>query len=250
MKKLFWIFIGFSILFISSCKDDGVTPSNDSILTKANIAGYVSLYDEFGSAVTNERMMVYMESDQGNYWAETEKDGTFLVPDVAYYHNYTIVYEKDDFGTFKKFGYNHEYTGQAGEISSVKLSKKSTSYCTGLIVSQSNDSTHFHLFVEGGSYNGMRRFRLLFHTIPEISNEIFSRFTGKFTTVNSQSIISLSKEDLLAIGLESGVTYYVQAYGDSYYSNSYFDEENIREVLPNLGYKEGEAVPTGLFVMP
>jgi len=250
MKKLIFIIIAASSL-LYSCEKDKPNTNNDSVLTKANVSGQLALYDEFGNKVSNERMVIAMESTVNTYFTESEKDGSFLVLNVPYADNYKITYEKDGFGTYKRFGFDHKYTGQEGTISAVNLSKKSTAFCSGLVVTQSNDTTHFHLNLAGGSDAGKRKVRLLFHTIPQISNEVFSHYSVKFTANNVQPVISLSKEYLLnEVGLISGQTYYVQAYGDSYYSNAYFDEDAQRQVLPNLGMSSDVGVPTASFVMP
>lgn len=249
MKKLFFLTLMISFVLVSCEKDDPKTNS-DSVLTKANVNGQVYLYDEFGNSITKERMIVHMENTSNIFWAETQKDGSFLVPNVTYFNNYKISYEKDGFGTHKKFRFNHEYTGSAGNIDPVNLSKKSTTYCSSLIVTQTNDTTHFHLSLSGSSNAGKKNIRLVFHSIPEISNEVFSHFTSKFIVNNSQLVLSLSKDYLINdVGLISGKNYYVQAYGDSYYSNSYFDEDLQKIVLPNLGFNDNVAVPTSLFTM-
>lgn len=250
MKKFIYLIIATSFIFVSCEKDEPKTNS-DSVLTKANVVGEVELFDEFGNSVSDERMMVYMENTSETFWGETEKDGSFRVPNVTYFDNYKVSYEKDGFGTYKRFRFKHEYTGNEGSISKVSLGKKSTAYCSTLLLTQSNDTTHFHLSLAGGSEAGKRKVRLLFHTIPLISNEVFSHYTVKFTANNPQPIISLSKEYLEnEVGLISGQTYYVQAYGDSYYSNAYFDDEAQKQVLPNLGMSDDTAVPTASFIMP
>ncbi|NPD46315.1 MULTISPECIES: hypothetical protein [unclassified Lentimicrobium] len=250
MKKLIYLFSFMAIVLVSCEKDDTKTNS-DSILTLANINGQVSLYDEFGNTTSSERMFVKAEGNGQYYIGETQKDGSFLVPNVPYFLNYTISYEKEGFGSYKIYSFDHQYTGAAGEIDEVpRLSKKSSAYCTALFTNVADDEVEFQLAVAGGSYNGKRVFRLLFHTIALISNETFSHNSPKYTLNASSQSITLTKEMLEDIGLESGVSYYVQAYGDSYYSNSYFDDYAQRKVLPNLGYLEGQTVPTGSFTMP
>ncbi len=253
MKKSLITIIAF-VFILASCEKDEPKTNNDSVLTKANVSGEVKLYDEFGNTISNERMTIAMlqfEGSSSDYWTESEKDGSYLVLNVPYFNNYSILYTKDGFGTYKKFGFEHKYTGAEGVIENVTLGKKSTAYCTSILVSQSNDSTHFQLSLSGGSDAGKRRIRLLFHTIPQISNEVFSHYTPKLIANNPQPLISLSKEYLLnEAGLISGQTYYVQAYGESYISNAYFDEYQQREVLPNLGVNPDISAPTATFVMP
>lgn len=45
-------------------------------------------------------MFVKVEGNGQYYIGETQKDGSFLVPNVPYFHNYTISYEKDGFGSY------------------------------------------------------------------------------------------------------------------------------------------------------
>lgn len=250
MKKLIYLAI-ISLMVLSSCKKDDPKTNNDSVLTKANIEGNVNLYDEYGNTVSKEGMIVLIEGNGFQYIAETEKDGRFLVQNVPYFVNYTISYAKTGFGTYKIYGYNHEYTGYAGEIQeSPRLSKKSSAYSTALLIHVSNDTVNFQVGVAGGSNDGQRKLRILFHTIPEISNEVYSLYTNKLTTTGNTQTIRLPKEALEEYGLVSGLTYYAQVYGDSYYSNAYNDDYHRKHVLPNLGFVEEVAVPTATFVMP
>lgn len=250
MKNIFYLILLSGIILVS-CEKDDTNTNNDSILTLANINGQVSLYDEFGNTTSSERMFVKAEGNSQNYIGETQKDGSVLIPNVPYFHNYTISYEKEGFGTYKVYGFEHEYTGAAGEIDETpRLSKKSSAYCTALFTNVVDEDVEFQLAVAGGSDGGKRVFRLLFHTITLISNETFSHHSPKYTLSSNSQSITLTKEMLEEMGLESGISYYVQAYGDSYYSNSYFDEYAQRKVLPNLGFLEGQLVPTASFIMP
>lgn len=250
MKNIIY-FILFSSIILVSCEKDETKTNSDTILTLANINGQVSLYDEFGNTTSSERMFVKAEGNGQYYIGETQKDGSYLIPNVPYFNNYTISYEKEGFGSYKIFGFEHEYTGAAGEITEVPyLSQKSSAYCSALFTNVIDNEVEFQLAVAGGSDNGKRSFRLLFHTIALISNETFSHYTSKYTLTSSSQSITLSKEVLTDIGLESGISYYVQAYGDAYYSNAYFDDYAQRNVLPNLGFQEGQLVPTASFIMP
>lgn len=250
MKKIVY-FAMIAMVGFSACKKEETKTNNDSILTKANIEGQVRLFDEYGQPVSDERMLVIMEGNGFQYTAETERDGSFLLQNIPYFHNYTISYMKTDFGTYKAYNFNHEYTGYAGKIEETpNLSQKSTAYCMALLTNVENDTVNFQVSVAGGSENGLRKFRILFHTIPAISNEVYSIYTHKLTTTGNTQTIRLSKEALAEYGLESGLLYYAQVYGDSYYSNAYEDDYNLKHVLPNLGFKEDVAVPTTTFVMP
>jgi len=251
MKK-FVLFIFMLAVFISCKKDDDHPSDEPSILTKANIEGSVKLFDEWGNPLPKDRMLITMNNGSNNYWAETEKDGSFLFLNVLYARNYTISYSKSGFGTYKIFGFHHEYTGEVGKIPSTPvLGMISSTYVKTLEAIPSDTAVVFNVSISSTKeVKGNRRIRFIFHTIPEISNEVFSNFSNKFQLANSYASLTLAKDDLLEMGLESGTKYWVQAYGESYYSNAYEDDAIGRYVLPNLGYKSDEAVPTVTFTMP
>lgn len=250
MKKLIYLAI-ISLIVFSSCEDDDPKTNSDSITTKANIEGAVNLYDEFGQSVSNERMKINIEGNSFQFIAETEKQGEYLLQNVPYFTNYTILYQKTGFGTYKIYNYDHEYTGSVGVVDEIpNLSQISSAYTTALLINVNNDTVNFQVSIAGGSENGERKLRVLFHSIPEISNAIYSHYTSKLTTTGNAQTIRLTKEMLEEIGLSSGTLYYAQVYGDSYYSNAYIDDYNMKHVLPNLGFNDDVAVPTATFVMP
>ena len=250
MKKFLVIFTVFS-LFIISCKEKEKEEPIDSITTNANIEGAVRLYNEFGEKVSNERMLVYLAGGSAYFYGETEKDGSFLILNATYYPNYTIVYEKQGFGTYKKSNFSHEYTGSIGQISGTpNLGEKSSTRVSQFNVEMINDSLHLEVMLGSKNMNGERYIRFLFHTIPEISHDVFKFYTGRFTMNSNHHTLILTKEYLEGLGLQSGVKYYVQAYGASYYSNAYNDGNLSKIVLPNLGYSESVATPKDDFIMP
>ena len=250
MKKLLFIFLLLGIIFVS-CEEEEVIPE-DPALTKANIGGAVSLFDEFGTPVKKWRMIVSaQQGDYFNFWGETEKDGSFVILNAKYHNNYTIVYEKEGFGTYKKFAFNHEYTGSMGQITETPyLSEKSSTIVGQLDAEVVADTLKLEVTLSNSNRTGERYIRFLFHTIPEINNEVFSHYTGRFTMISNNHTLALTKEYLQEIGLESGQEYFVQCYGASYYSNGYFDEDKLKYILPNLGFTENGFTPTESFIMP
>ena len=247
MKKFLIIFVVFS-LFVISCKEKEKEEPIDSITINANIEGSVNLYDESGERISNERMLVYLDGGAEYFYGETEKDGSFLILNAKYYPNYTIVYEKQGFGTYKKPNYNHEYTGTIGQIVGIpNLSKKSSTIVTQFNVEIINDSLHLEVTLGSKSMKSERYIRFLFHTIPEINHDVFKFYTGRFTMNANHHTLVLTKEYLEELGLQNGNKYYVQAYGASYYSNAYTDG---KQVLPNLGYSDSGITPKDDFIMP
>ncbi len=250
MKKFLIIFMLFSLAFVS-CEEDDVVPE-DPALTKANIGGAVYLFDEFGVPINKWRMIVSArQGDYLNFLGETEKDGSFVILNAKYHNNYTIHYEKEGFGTYKIFRFNHEYTGSMGQIDGIPyLSEKSTTRVSQLEAEVIDDTLELEVTLGVSDRKGVKYIRFLFHTIPQISEKVFSNYTGRFTMVDNLHTLVLTKEYLQEIGLESGVEYYVQCYGASYYSNGYFDDYDMRYVLPNLGYVENGSAPRESFIMP
>ncbi|NOR86967.1 MAG: hypothetical protein GQ527_05110 [Bacteroidales bacterium] len=236
--------------FLISCEPERPKVNNDSILTLSNISGSLNLFDEKNNSVPSDRVLVYLERGIGTYWGESEKDGSFIILNAPYYINYTIVYEKQGYGTYKIFGYQHEYTGGVGSITEApSLGKISTTYATDLDIAVNGENTEFTMDIMPAPSDG-QLVRIIFHSISAISNEVFSNYTALLAISDSEQTFVFSKEELEEIGLEPGVKYWAQAYGDSYHSNGFMDEDLGKYVLPNLGYKDDLAVPTEDFVMP
>ncbi len=250
LKKITFLFLLFTFVF-TSCEEDDPKPQEDTITERANVEGSVNLFDQFGNIEAKDRMTVIMDGGSPFvYFSETEKDGAFIVPNVNYHPNYTIIYEKTDYGTYKSFHFNHEYTGGTGQITAVpNLSRLSSTYSTSLSIEVRSDTVFFDLgahLAKGRS--NTRLIRFLFHTIAEISHETFALYTNKIGIYHPKEMYTFTKEQLEEIGLVSGTKYWVQAYGDSYYSNNYTDVDGVH--LPNLGLPSEGSVPTDSFYMP
>ncbi|OYT16768.1 MAG: hypothetical protein B7C24_06070 [Bacteroidetes bacterium 4572_77] len=235
----------------TSCQEDDPKPQDDgSILIRSNVSGDVKLFDQYGEKSAQNDMRVTMDNHGKFFYGDTEKDGGYLVLNADYFPNYTILFEKQGYGTYKILNYSHEYNnGGEGHINEVpNLSEKSGTYSTSISANVSNDTVFFDLTAQLASGSGTRIIRFLFHTTPQISNEIFAYYTGQINIYSPTQTYYFTKIQLEGIGLKPNTKYYVQAYGDSYYSNSYMDTDGLH--LPNLGIPTTGDTPTDSFIMP
>lgn len=243
MKRI--VFSAFSIamvasLMLTACKKE-IPPDTEPDYEKANLAGNVLLFDQAKNAETPQKMFVLIEGNSFATYAETDKQGAFLLQNVPFYDNYTLSYIKDGYGTYKIFNFNHQYTGSAGTVGSTpKLGMKSTSCVTSLTVV--NDTTmpdtlvQFRVTVSAGNVTSENPayVRFFFHEIDAVSDSTFTNYSPHIPIQTKTADIYFSPSDFLEFGLQSGASYFVKAYGDSYYSNVYFDFVKSREVFPNL----------------
>lgn len=244
---LYLLFLGIILI---SCEKEEPKTNSDSVLTKANITGAVKLFDENNNPVALGGMFVYLEGGVQSFWTETNKDGSFMIPNALYFNNYTIVYEKQGYGTYKVFGFDHAYTGQVGNIENTpSLGKVSSTIVNFLDITENGNNIEFEVGISTAA-KGDKYIRILFHSISEISNEIFAYYTPRQLMPANKYTFVFTKEKLQEMGLESGVKYYARAYGDSYYSNGYFDESSRKNVFPNLGVDPEISSPVGSFMMP
>ena len=236
----------------TSCKKKEYQQDEDSILTKANIEGAVILYDEFGNKDAQTGMLVYLEKggDATNFSGETEKDGMFLITNALYNPSYYVVYQKQGYGTYK-IPYEHKYTGSTGVIGETpSLSRISTTHVHSLNVQQSGNNVEFDVAYSGSSQKGQRYIRFIFSSSSSINHDSFSYLSPKEAVSGGSESFAYSKEELMEMGLKSGEEYWVQAYGDAFKSNYYFDEYQLKKVLPNLGYASENSTPKTKFLMP
>ncbi|HEY9113532.1 MAG TPA: hypothetical protein VIN10_02455 [Bacteroidales bacterium] len=207
---------------------------------KANLTGAVQLFDEGNEEQNPDKMFVTIEGNEFRTYAETEKDGNFILRNVPFYDNYILAYIKDGYGTFKIYNYNHEFTGTEGVLPGVpKLGMKSTTCVTSLVVEQDtvrqDTSIRFNI---GISYNATgtnpKYVRFLFHEINSVSDSTYSNYSPRITVKSNPASIDFTSSDFQTMGMQSGTTYFAIAYGDSFHTNEYFDFVTSKEVFPNL----------------
>jgi hypothetical protein len=242
MKSKFLLVPFVAILFSCNGGDDEVT--NPPIPTQADIAGKVKLYDEGDTQIDNSNMTVKLEGSSKS--ATTDEAGDFVLTQVAF-GTYNLVYEKEGYGTFKKFGVEHKdgktfipETASLGEVSTTKVTVLEAAVEGGnVLVSVTTDPA--------GSLGNKRFVRYFLSTDPGVSDEKYTYYSGVILFENNPVRLVLTPDFLEGEGFASGQTVYVKAYGDSVFANEYLDPDLNRWVFPNLNMNAADAVS---FVVP
>lgn len=242
MKRfLFSILIVFTIasVFFTACKEE-THPDTLPDYEKANLTGAVQLFDEGNEAQNPDKMFVTIEGNEFRTYAETEKDGNFILRNVPFYSNYTLAYIKDGYGTFKIYNYNHEYTGSEGVLPGIpKLGMKSTTCVTSLVVEQDtvsqDTSIRFKIGISSNASGTNPKYvRFLFHEINSVSDTTYSNYSSRITVKSNPASVVFTSSDFQKMGMQKGSIYFAIAYGESYHTNEYFDFITSKEVFPNL----------------
>lgn len=239
------LLLSLIILYIStSCKSDD--ESSSVLITKADITGSVNLYDEGTTQIDNSNMLVKIEGITPEISALTDNNGDFILYDVPF-GNYTIVYEKEGFGKFKRFDLVHENTLTVIP-NTPSIGKTSTTHITNLQVNTIDEDIVVSITTDpSGNLGNTRYIRYFLSTDSNVNNENFTYFSpGLISQINPKEI-TLSVDDLSSAGFSSGETVYVKVYGDSFFSNKYYNPNLERYIFPNLNITTVNALS---FVIP
>jgi hypothetical protein len=199
----------------------------------AHVFGSVNLYDEGTTPIDGSNMTVTVENTNHTIAAITDMNGAFTLLDVPF-GTHTIVYEKTGFGTYKLFDFQHKKSESA--ISNApSLGKVSTTQITGLEANLTGDYVIISITTNPAGSNGNTRYiRYFLSTDSTVSNENYTYFSPIFASRINPKEITISKNDLINAGFASGQTIYINAYGDSFWSNEYEDPVLGRTIFPNL----------------
>ncbi len=241
--KLNYLTLGliFVTVFISCSKDDDNSPDP---ITKADINGSVNLYDEGTTKIDNSGMTIKVEETE--FFATTNNQGVFNLSDIPF-GTYTLVYEKQGFGTFKKFDIQHENDATAIP-NTPSLGETSSTQVTDLTAQVNGIDITFSITTNPGGSNSNRRYvRYFLSTDSNVSKDNYSfHSSGLISQINPYET-TLPLNELNNAGFSTGQTVYIKAYGDSFWSNEYDDLDLDRKVFPNLNMNSADPVS---FVVP
>lgn len=232
------------LLGISSCSsDDNSTPAP---ITKANISGSVNLYDEGTTQVDKSNMTVKLEETTPSISATTDANGDFTLVDVPF-GTYRVLYQKSGFGTFKKFNIEHQNNATALP-NTPSLGEISTTQITDLEASISGNDIIISVTTNPAGSNGNTRYiRYFLSTDSNVNNENYTYFSPGLVSQVNPKAITLSNSDLLSAGFTTGQTVFIKAYGDSFWSNEYYDSDLDKNIFPNLNMTSNNSVS---FIVP
>jgi hypothetical protein len=134
------------------------------------------------------------------------------------------------------------------EVQQFYLGKRSTTAILSLSAETVAANVHIDLTVDpAGTTDEPRYVRLFFKKQSDVSNASYDFQSGILFTETNALNINLSVGDMDGMGFVSGETIYVKAYGESYYSNEYYDVFLDRVVFPNTSIV---TVPNIEFIVP
>ena len=238
MKIIHLLFIVTIFIVLTSCDNDD-EDDNTITPTSGAIKGKVTLYDEGTVLVDNFGMTVSIEETEIN--AGTDGAGNFTLISVPF-GNYTLIYEKEGYGTYKRFDVDHRDQSTT-LLDNPSLGQTSSTTITDLTVSSENNTITIGAVTNPEASDANRRFiRYFFSTSADVSSENFEAVSEAFEARTTPYNLNLSVEDLEALGFQSGQTVYAKCYGESGYSNQYEDPGLGRTVFPNLNMTSADAV--------
>jgi hypothetical protein len=243
MKKLIVLFLPVLLVSILySCLND---PDNE--LNESDIYGYVHLYDEFGNMTDNYSMFVTAACADPETSGITDVTGMYIIRNVPF-GDCSLVFEKPGFGTYVMDGIKHTADGKPTFISAVPfLSMKSTTTIKVLDREVSGDTIFITVITNPPATAKTNRYiRLFFDDHVSVTDSTYKSCSEQFTAGKVPFTIELKKEYFYNMGYVPGQTVYVKAYGDSFYSNDYFNKDSVK-VFPNLNH---ETPPALSFILP
>jgi hypothetical protein len=230
-------------LGLMSCSSDD---SDNEVITKANITGSVNLYDEGTAQLDKSNMLVKVNGTNPLITALTNSNGQFVLEDVPF-GTYTIEYEKEQYGNFKKFNVVHQ-GGATAITATPSLGKLSSTEVTDLQVSVASNQVVLSITTNpAGNTSNRRYLRYFLSTNANVSNVNYMYYSATYVAQINPFQVTLSQTDLINAGFSSGQTVYVKAYGDSFWSNEYLDANLNKMIFPNLNMNVVNAVS---FVVP
>lgn len=227
---VFIIILFVSAGFSSCSKDEPDQPD----APKSDVFGSVKLFDEGPTQISNAGMAVSIEGSSPLNTDTSDDDGSFRLSDVLF-GKITVVYSKEGYGTYKLVNLPHDDTGQHNELPTPVLGQLSSTSVSQLTFELGTDNVKLFITIDPeGTVDAPKYVRLFLHSESPVDNNNYtSTIKLTFNTETPNDVI-LTSIQLSSLGFPSGVTVYVKAYGDSFYSNDYFDPEMGFQIYPNV----------------
>lgn len=233
----FWLLISAIVFF--SCEGNDSDSEPDTV---ADINGSVLLFTEGSAAAANSGgMKVTVDGTNPSLSVVTDGLGKFTIRDVPF-GTYTLVYEKDGYGTFKRGAVQHKAGGTfLTDIPS--FGQLSTTRVTEFRINPSGTSLQVTATTDPGGNSGNRRYlRFFFSTQSTVSSSNYLAFSPTFISQENPFGKFFTANEIAALGLTPGTIVFVRAYGDSFFGNSYVDPVSGKTVFPNLNASSVPAV--------
>jgi hypothetical protein len=241
-KRILFTFLSMYLLFVLSCKkaDDNPPPP----ITEGFLKGSVSLFDEGTNALSNEGMKVSLENSDPEISVLTDAEGDYNFENLAY-GVYTLVFSKENYGTYKLININHNENTNILAVPS--LGEKSSTEITSLSVSQFETDILISITCSPAANADNPRYIRYFLGLNSDVNSTQYMYSSMIETADSDPfVITLTQANLNDFGFASSSEVFVRAYGESYWSNEY-DDTGGATVFPNINLTTVDAYP---FIVP
>ncbi|WP_298315988.1 carboxypeptidase-like regulatory domain-containing protein [uncultured Aquimarina sp.] len=238
MKKRFILLFVLSLVLLTSCSSD----DNTVLVPSADIIGTVELYDDDQNIIDNTGMTVSLEGTSPLITATTDLNGNYSLKNIPF-GTYTLVYEKEGFGTYKRFDVEHTDVGEFTLIpEQLKLGQISNSIITENTVVVNGNFIILTVTRPETEDLLVKRLRIFYHNSEDVSNEIYTEFSPIVGTTSNPANLTFSIAFFTNLGFEPGDTLWFKVYGDNFYSNSYIDPDLGVTVFPNVNPITADAV--------
>jgi len=238
--------IGILFITLNSCKDDVVCAYPD--LTGGDISGNVLLFDDLKNPMDRSGMVVSIVGTIPLIFDTTDADGNFTLEDIDF-GNYSLSYAKEGYGTYlADVAHNNDDCELVTNMPQFYLGQRSTT--SVLTLSAQNIAAHVEIDLTispAGTTEIPRYVRLFFKNQSDVSSSSYDFESGSLIVESNALNVNLSIGEFGQMGFISGDLIYVKAYGDSYYSNDYYNFLQERFVFPNTNII---SPPNGEFIVP
>lgn len=228
------------------------TPPN-SVESRGDITGFVTLCDEFGTVKPkSDSMIVSLEGLQTAFPVRTRPEGRFVIAN-AFAGRYNLSYSKPGYGNYKQIGIMHSGGFSATVVAPAMIWERAKTAPSSLTVTISGlNLTLSGMAVPvqpvGTGAEQQRRVRLFFGREETVSHLNYVTTLGQTTVPPGGTgafTAKLSADDLLAF--KPGERVYVIAYGITAIENAYDDPDTKRRVCTGINPTPSNVVS---FVLP
>lgn len=238
MKNIFVLILSASFLYLSACKEKNTQPPPTA--TSANAQGEVDLYDDDINSLSDSGMTLSLAGTDPLVSTVTDDEGVFVFEDLEY-GTYTLVYEKENYGTYKLFDLLHK-EGSSISTAVLSLGQKSTTEVLSVSQNQSGQSIFIDVECSPPANSSNANYLRYFLTLsPNVSSTIFTTFSQTIECGVDPCVIELTQSYLNNLGFDSGMTVYFRVYGESFWSNNYQDPD-LGHIFPNLNPTTVDAI--------
>ncbi len=234
------------IALVASCNEDdseSTTPPTPAIM--GSIEGSVALYDEGMEEEPNDGLSVTAIFGTSEYTGTTNAEGDYTIEDVPA-GTYRLEFEKAGYGTFKIFDVNHDPVDGSTFISETpSLGQLSTTEVDSLwaeVDSINQEITFFAEISPNPGPSNQRYVRFFFQREGAVNPVSADALTDIIMADSDPFEITFTRANFVSLGFDPGEEVRVQLYGESFFSNSYYEEVLDTWFFPNLNYVSNNSV--------